>query len=201
MIEQGPVGIKRMAYLVDSDQEDEEEPIKVKKQRLDRENEFTPTFSEDESVGFISPPITPTPIPNHRRATSDISMEDLEMADSQPNSQPWTATEQTQACPNTFLPSVPEIDTEIARPHTPGILTRSLTRLEVSPSVMIPDHGACLPANDKDSANGDGNVSPGGSVTLVYPHIPKKRFTMGYRADCEKCRMKVPGHTIHRPIW
>lgn len=25
----------------------------------------------------------------------------------------------------------------------------------------------------------------------------KKSFTMGYRADCEKCRMKVPGHFSH----
>lgn len=24
-----------------------------------------------------------------------------------------------------------------------------------------------------------------------------KRFSMGYRADCEKCRMKVPGHYSH----
>jgi len=26
-----------------------------------------------------------------------------------------------------------------------------------------------------------------------------KRFTMGYRADCEKCRLKVPGHWAHPP--
>lgn len=26
---------------------------------------------------------------------------------------------------------------------------------------------------------------------------PKKGFSMGYRSDCEKCRMKVPGHFSH----
>jgi hypothetical protein len=25
----------------------------------------------------------------------------------------------------------------------------------------------------------------------------KRSFSMGYRADCEKCRMKVPGHFSH----
>ena len=25
----------------------------------------------------------------------------------------------------------------------------------------------------------------------------KKRFCMGYRADCEKCRLRVPGHFSH----
>lgn len=25
----------------------------------------------------------------------------------------------------------------------------------------------------------------------------KRGFSMGYRSDCEKCRMKVPGHFSH----
>jgi hypothetical protein len=25
----------------------------------------------------------------------------------------------------------------------------------------------------------------------------KKSFSIGYRADCEKCRLKVPGHFNH----
>jgi hypothetical protein len=28
-------------------------------------------------------------------------------------------------------------------------------------------------------------------------HGMKRSFSMGYRADCEKCRMKVPGHFSH----
>jgi len=36
--------------------------------------------------------------------------------------------------------------------------------------------------------NGLGEISPAGG---------KRGFSMGYRADCEKCRMKVPGHFSH----
>lgn len=34
----------------------------------------------------------------------------------------------------------------------------------------------------------DGNINGPGS---------KRTFSMGYRADCEKCRNKVPGHFSH----
>ncbi|KAI9744112.1 MAG: hypothetical protein M1818_002264 [Claussenomyces sp. TS43310] len=32
-----------------------------------------------------------------------------------------------------------------------------------------------------------------------YPHEPGglKRFSMGYKSDCEKCRLKIPGHFSH----
>lgn len=32
-----------------------------------------------------------------------------------------------------------------------------------------------------------------------YPHEPGgiKKFSMGYKSDCEKCRLKIPGHFSH----
>lgn len=35
------------------------------------------------------------------------------------------------------------------------------------------------------------------SGAFTSPREPSKRFTMGYRDDCEKCRMRVPGHMSH----
>ena len=54
-----------------------------------------------------------------------------------------------------------------------------------SPSpVRAPIAMAPLPMDD--TAHYDG---PGGR--------PKRSFSMGFRADCEKCRMRVPGHMNH----
>lgn len=35
------------------------------------------------------------------------------------------------------------------------------------------------------------------SGAFTSPREPSKKFTMGYRDDCEKCRNRVPGHMNH----
>lgn len=42
----------------------------------------------------------------------------------------------------------------------------------------------------------DSNISPEEPIGTTQPR-KKTTFFMGYRADCEKCRQKVPGHYSH----
>lgn len=53
----------------------------------------------------------------------------------------------------------------------------------------------------RSGAQSNGSVSPvrlGTSMTDAgMGGVGKKGFSMGFRADCEKCRMKVPGHMNH----
>jgi hypothetical protein len=60
------------------------------------------------------------------------------------------------------------------------------------------------------TADADGSESPGPSPsrrghmrskhtinTWTWQPGMKRSFSIGYRADCEKCRLKVPGHFNH----
>ncbi|KAF3929526.1 hypothetical protein ABW19_dt0203410 [Dactylella cylindrospora] len=209
---------KRTAPYADSDQEEEEDgliALGIKKVRTQpsigsinaQPFPSQPTFAAN---AFISPPVTPTPIPLHRRQTSDIPMEDTDMAmaDSQPSSQrDWNSTAITL---NTNIPafvqqdsnlsaiSMADADAEddeddrnrIGRPHTPGMIMKDMNRLEVSPS------------SETQNRLWSGMESTMAKQTQQQPHAappPKGRFTMGYRADCEKCRNRVPGHYAHPP--
>ncbi|KAF3914541.1 hypothetical protein ABW21_db0204946 [Orbilia brochopaga] len=211
---------KRRAPYADSDLEDDDEEGAmlpgVKKQR---------TAYPSIDTAFISPPVTPTTLPTTRRQNSDVAMEDLDMfmADSQPvnsngigSSQPhqrWDAaaaaaagrhipafvTQESTASAMSLLSADGEDDL-INRPHTPGMIMRDLTRLEVSPSSEIQSRGwsrtsglakgGHLHTQTCEGAAGDGKIATAGS---------KGRFTMGYRADCEKCRSRTPGHWAHPP--
>ncbi|KAJ6256024.1 hypothetical protein Dda_9116 [Drechslerella dactyloides] len=199
---------KRRAPYADSDAEDDEDDGSalpgVKKQRM-----AYPAID----TAFISPPVTPTTPPTTRRHNSDVAMEDLDMfmTDSQPNSQthprwgaaaaaaggvhiPAFVAQESNASAMSLL-SAGDEEEVIRRPHTPGMIMRDLTRLEVSPSSEIQSRGwsglaKCGQTHAAAESGGDGKMATAGS---------KGRFTMGYRADCEKCRSRVPGHWAHPP--
>lgn len=98
----------------------------------------------------------------------------------------------------------------IRRPHTPGMIMKDMTRLEVSPSSENHHNNRAWLGMDSVHAAAVGSTAaiaiPGlvGVVGLEQQQSSsgvhaKGRFTMGYRADCEKCRMRVPGHYTHLP--
>ncbi|KAK6346349.1 hypothetical protein TWF730_010675 [Orbilia blumenaviensis] len=235
---------KRSARYADSDQEEDDDvliPLGTKKARTssidtNQTSSFLPSHPSVSTDAFISPPVTPTPMP-HRQA-SDIAMEDLDMMDSQLDSsqQEWNLGLHIGA--NNQVPSYVQqdsnlsmLDTEehqhqhqhqhqqgshILRPHTPGIIMRDMTRLEVSPSSELQSRGwmgmeiirAAEPTQyhhhleqhrnqDHHHQQQQQHSGAGGSGTAAS----KSRFTMGYRADCEKCRNRVPGHYAHPPSF
>ncbi|KAK6353118.1 hypothetical protein TWF696_005108 [Orbilia brochopaga] len=209
---------KRRAPYADSDPEDEDEESAalpgVKKQRM-----AYPSID----TAFISPPVTPTTLPMARRQNSDVAMEDLDMlmADSQPgtssssssNSQthhrwdsaaaaaggrhvPAFVAQESNASAMSVLAGDDD-DNVINRPHTPGMIMRDLTRLEVSPSSEIQSRG--WSGMGGATKGGSMQTSCGGGGGKMATAASKGRFTMGYRADCEKCRSRMPGHWAHPP--
>ncbi|TQS37194.1 hypothetical protein Golomagni_02340 [Golovinomyces magnicellulatus] len=92
-------------------------------------------------------------------------------------------------------------------------LAKSVSKGDTSPSVIftdlsdmqmdveelrLSDHDLELTSrnkhiNSKDITRLIGNENCGSSET----HNIKKSFSMGYRTNCEKCRLKVPGHFSH----
>ena len=70
--------------------------------------------------------------------------------------------------------------------NTPGSIMGRMDRLEVT---------APLNTNGPDQQEYSDMV-----MNNAKPEPPKPgKFTMGFRPDCEKCRMKVPGHWAHPP--
>ncbi|KAF4447480.1 dna polymerase iii subunits gamma and tau [Fusarium austroafricanum] len=125
-------------------------------------------------------------IPNERRLPSPISECDDSMA-----CQPIT-------------PTGMQFDASVHGYVTPGM---EHPNVRVEPS---PPHDTEHPMMDVESHSADGDGDP----TTPSPrrgHIRsrhtvnnwtwqpgmKKSFSIGYRADCEKCRLKVPGHFNH----
>ena len=112
----------------------------------------------------------PTPIYGHFQAM-DKNME-IEMADSTPQTQQEIAHDQ-------FLRRrrLPSPISEDEAMHTPDGMGEMLDRLDMS---------------DDKSRPPKANKTWGGN------HSKRKTaLSMGYRADCEKCRLKVPGHYNH----
>lgn len=75
--------------------------------------------------------------------------------------------------------------------------------INVVPSTSIPCHDAQFNPSIQSSSSTIGGpmsitISPAPSYANVSPSSSRKqRFTMGPRADCEKCRLGVKGHWMH----
>ncbi|CAI6340495.1 unnamed protein product [Periconia digitata] len=90
------------------------------------------------------------------------------------------------------MPSPISEDEDI--PDTPTAFAQSqMSRLSVTSSACAPDH-----MMDTDSSRAYPPTSPSirgrkrsGALT------GSGRFSMGYREDCERCRLRVPGHYSH----
>ncbi|RVD87486.1 uncharacterized protein DFL_001720 [Arthrobotrys flagrans] len=211
---------KRPARYADSDQEEEGDVLmalgskKIRTSSIDtnQTSSFLPSHPNVATNAFISPPVTPTPMP--RRQTSDIAMEDLDMADSQPASQhDWNSGLYADVHVPSFvqqdstLSAISILDAEeqgshIQRPHTPGIIMRDMTRLEVSPSSELQSRGWMGMGRVQETMQQQHNHHQRhhqGEAGSLGTAASKGRFTMGYRADCEKCRNRVPGHYAHPP--
>ncbi|KAF3309663.1 hypothetical protein TWF173_010644 [Orbilia oligospora] len=206
---------KRSARYADSDQEEEDDGLMAlgcKKPRTssidtNQTSSFLPSHPNVAMNAFISPPVTPTPMP--RRQVSDVAMEDLDMADSQPASQnDWDSyvdphipsfVQQESNLSIISMLDAEDQDNHIQRPHTPGTIMRDMTRLEVSPSSEIQSRGwmGMAPVGETMQQKRHQQDEAGDSGIATS----KGRFTMGYRADCEKCRNRVPGHYAHPPTF
>ncbi|KAF3926923.1 hypothetical protein ABW20_dc0106171 [Dactylellina cionopaga] len=216
---------KRAAPYEDSDQEEDDDgqtAFGVKKLRTVHSSEIVtdpfssshPSHPANVMNAFISPPVTPTPLA--RRQASDIAMEDLDMADSQPSSQrEWATSLQVDVNIPSFvqqesnLSAISMLDADeeaIQRPHTPGIIMNDMNRLEVSPSSEIQSRGwmgmAKLDHSRQEAAvQQQTQQQQVGEAVGLATAASKGRFTMGYRADCEKCRNRIPGHWAHPPTF
>ncbi|KAK6332099.1 hypothetical protein TWF718_002633 [Orbilia javanica] len=214
-------GTRKRSARYDSDQEDEEDGLMTlgsKKQRTssidtNQTSSFLPSHPNVAMNAFISPPVTPTPMP--QRQASDIAMEDLDMADSQPSSQnDWNSgmyadirvpsfVQQDSNLSVISMLDVEEQDGHVQRPHTPGIIMRDMTRLEVSPSCEIQNRGwmGMERAGETMQHYHEQQESHQTQAGNMVAAASRGRFTMGYRADCEKCRNRVPGHYAHPPTF
>ncbi|KAF2663183.1 hypothetical protein BT63DRAFT_128675 [Microthyrium microscopicum] len=68
-----------------------------------------------------------------------------------------------------------------------------LSRLSVNESMMDMDEGSLIepgPYSPTDTPR-KGRARSGAMLS------PNKRLFIGYMSDCEKCRMNVPGHSVH----
>ena len=77
--------------------------------------------------------------------------------------------------------SIVSCDTPSAGCNTPVSIMNGIGKLEVSSTVELLDK-----LNTYNIAKTEPVSGP-----------QKVRFTMGYRADCEKCRQRLPGHWAH----
>lgn len=118
---------------------------------------------------------------------------------------------------NRRLPSpISEGEDAHAQATSPGMVLDGSTthlahRLASQVSITTPDEHHCDhmsegPAQEAEAEGGRTTPSPGRKGHTRSRHTidswtwqpgMKKTFSMGYRTDCEKCRMKVPGHFNH----
>lgn len=68
-------------------------------------------------------------------------------------------------------------------------------------SEMGPGMGRLDVGGDVDMDRRQGTTSPAGMGSVGSAETERRKaggfFRMGFRADCEKCRMRVPGHYSH----
>lgn len=95
-------------------------------------------------------------------------------------------------------PSVPRISIDPARPsnmHTNVDLNNDPdSAVDFEPMDNGPDNIVVRKQRQRSGALSNGN-----SPVRAGPSNPgaKRGFSVGFRADCEKCRMRVPGHMNH----
>ncbi|KAL8715172.1 MAG: hypothetical protein Q9220_001130 [cf. Caloplaca sp. 1 TL-2023] len=125
----------------------------------------------------------PTPIYGHF-SQADRSME-MDVSGSRTPTQQEIAHDQFMR--RRRLPTPISEDEDMDAPDGMG---RMLGRLDMGPNLNSPSN-VPFKTNKMWGA--------GEAAATTIPPIPKGKVTisMGYRADCEKCRMKVPGHYNH----
>ncbi|KAJ7470618.1 hypothetical protein FB451DRAFT_1254312 [Mycena latifolia] len=91
-----------------------------------------------------------------------------------PSGSNYNTSETTPPAGSLFLPAINIL------PATPDLLSRT------RPSTPVRDLNSTAM-----------NISPTTSYAVLGSPSSKKRFMMGPRANCEKCRMGVKGHWVH----
>lgn len=123
--------------------------------------------------------------------------------------------------PNRSPTALPPIPSAPAYPSFSSLSSHSLSSTLVPSSSSAsshhisptPSHFFSPPAHDTHTSSAphtpslhdeaqapDNGMHPPQTHDLSRPPLPparKQRFTMGPRADCEKCRLGVPGHWMH----
>lgn len=82
-------------------------------------------------------------------------------------------------------------------PATPSGLRHAMSIDEPPPTSNASSHMARPVAHGSLPTIAEPTGPPGTTSTARNPPSRKMGFSMGYRADCEKCRLKVPGHYSH----
>ncbi|KAI7605686.1 hypothetical protein KC319_g21648, partial [Hortaea werneckii] len=101
-------------------------------------------------------------------------------------------------------------DMDIEQPGVPTITVDPArnTPLEAAPSGIGehtdsgggPAQVIVRKQRQRSGATSNGSASPartGGGMESAFGGPSRKGISIGYRADCEKCRMRVPGHMNH----
>ncbi len=107
---------------------------------------------------------------------------------------------------NVCIPSCPTADSAIQSIPVPS-RSPSLNSFFCPltfPSSAIPRPQSPQPPAPPAIAHTSSTFSQNGASISIRPGAPtpcipsrRTRMTMGPRADCEKCRMKIPGHWMH----
>ncbi|KAJ7694224.1 hypothetical protein B0H17DRAFT_1058276 [Mycena rosella] len=96
-----------------------------------------------------------------------------------PSGTNYNTSQTTPPTGSLFLPAINIL------PATPDMLSRT------RPSTPVHDN-----SRDRDNSSAM-SISPTTSYAVLGSPAGKRRFMMGPRANCEKCRMGVKGHWVH----
>lgn len=148
---------------------------------------LNPQLFKDPSNGRIPTPLQPSFAPRYSLPRNDV--EDVDDLSSN-----VTLQELLKRQEESRGRRLPSPISESGDPETPTALTSSqLSRLNMRADEVM----------DVDEDLLDGGISPLTPVRKTGRSrsgaiaMEKKKYVMGYRDDCEKCRMRVPGHFSH----
>ena len=122
---------------------------------------------------------------NDYRLPSPIHEDAMEIADSQLSRLSFHSVDDGPMSMDLGL----GLDTSISNAH---IDTRVDSGIDPGPASEMP----VIPLVRKGRAR-SGAISSSPDTPRSWHGLSGRRFFMGYREDCEKCRMKIPGHFAH----
>lgn len=143
-------------------------------------------FSDDQCVPHpVTPPEGWQTIQNNRRLPSPISEGD--------DSMDTCAGSATTFNESVSEQSAPDLEYIAPQPSPPHAMEHPNAMMDVEAQVTDREEDQMTPSpNRRSHARNRHTIN-----NWTWQPGMKKSFSIGYRSDCEKCRLKVPGHFNH----
>ncbi|KAI0017992.1 hypothetical protein F4780DRAFT_563099 [Xylariomycetidae sp. FL0641] len=175
----------------------------------------TDTIPEEDGVGFAqSRPTFPLPDPSVPRSVEGTVEWSIVQNRRLPSPISENGGEEPPTTPGMVLDSCPPMASQLQRPYLPHMphstnphamgafhpnIQQPLQSVDADASMMDTDgeSPASAPATPSPRSKFGHSRSKHTLNSWTLQPGMKKSFSIGYRADCEKCRMKTPGHFNH----